>query len=250
MWGRRLHFKASLFLSILAVIVLLILISLGRWQIGRAEQKQVILDLQSSRSQLAATPLSNLDFAANELRYLPVSLHGKVDAEQQILIDNQVRNGRAGYFVLTPIKLANNKAVLLNRGWLPIGANRANLPNVDISAKTISSLGRLDHFPTVGIQLQGADQLSDHWPAVTQLINLHNVAERLGYEVLPYQVLMDTDQQHGYLRQWMMMKMGPKKHYGYAFQWFALALAWLVIYFVVTIKQGVKRDEYINKEST
>ena len=245
---RRIHFKATVLLSILAVIVLLLLINLGQWQVRRAEQKQALLDMQFARAGLPATSVQALDFKENNLRYLPVSLQGEADCEHQILLDNQVRQGRVGYFVLTPVKLSNNTAILLNRGWVALGADRSMLPKVQLDTSVLTALGRLDHFPTVGIVLKGADQLSSGWPSVTQIINLDHVAVRLGYKVLPYQVLMNDKQEHGYERQWLMMKMGPEKHYGYAFQWFSLAVAWVTIYFVVSIKLGVNRNEYSNKE--
>jgi len=65
---------------------------------------------------------------------------------------------------------------------------------------------------------------------------LKNVEKRLGYNVLPYQVLMDIDEPNGYEREWLPMRMGPEKHHGYAFQWFALSVAWIIIYLVLTIK--------------
>jgi len=245
----RLQVKLNVSLIILAGLMLLFLISLGQWQIRRAEQKQTLLDMQLARMSLPAKLIEELDFEKGELRYQPVRVEGDVDANHQILIDNQVRHGRVGYFVLTPIKLSNNTAILLNRGWVAQSDDRSRLPMVETELSFLSSQGRLDHFPVVAIELEGADKLSAGWPAVTQIINLDQVAEKLGYEVLPYQVLMDEQQEHGYDRQWLLMKMGPERHYGYAFQWFALAVAWVILCFLVSLKRG-ENNEYINKEST
>jgi len=245
----RLQIKVNASLIILAGLMLLFLISLGQWQIRRAEQKQTLLDMQLARMDLPARLIEELDFEKNQLRYLPVRVIGDVDARHQILIDNQVRHGRVGYFVLTPIKLSNNTAVLLNRGWVAQSEDRSRLPMVETKLSFLSSQGRLDHFPVVAIELEGADQLSTGWPAVTQIINLDQVAEKLGYKVLPYQVLMDEQQEHGYDREWFLMKMGPDRHYGYAFQWFSLAVAWVILCFLVSLKRG-ENNEYINKKST
>lgn len=243
MTARQLQFNTSWLLSILAVIVLWILISLAGWQVNRAEQKQALLDMQSERIGQAPTDVTKLDFSTSTLRYLPVLLQGTVDSNQQLLIENQVRHGQVGYFVLTPIKMANNKAILLNRGWVALGSDRSVLPDVAINITRLAVSGKLDYFPSVGIKLNGADNLTNSWPAVTHVINLEKVAARLGYDVLPYQVLMDSDQAYGYERQWLMMKMGPDKHYGYAFQWYAMALTWVIIYVVVSFKKGVRSNE-------
>lgn len=242
------YFKAHFFLTLLAILVLGLLLSLGFWQLERAQQKQDMLDLQAERIKLDPVDVESIPMPDDKLRYLPVTLSGQLDSEQQILIDNQIKQGRAGYFVLTPVKLNNNKAVLLNRGWVPLGIDRNTLPDVKISSTEVSVMGRLDHFPSVGIELEGADVLSVGWPAVTQTIDLNKVADRLGYDVMPYQVLLNNDQADGYERNWVALQMGPEKHHGYAFQWFALAFTWVVIYFLLTIKKGVKKNGIIDKK--
>ena len=173
------YFKARFFLTLLAILVLGLLLSLGFWQLERAQQKQDMLDLQAERIKLAPVDIASIPMPDDKLRYLPVTLSGRLDSEQQILIDNQIKQGRAGYFVLTPVKLDKNRAVLLNRGWVPLGIDRNTLPDVKITATKVSAVGRLDHFPSVGIKLEGADVLSDGWPAVTQTIDLNKVADRL-----------------------------------------------------------------------
>ncbi|ORU93514.1 MAG: cytochrome oxidase biosynthesis protein [Cycloclasticus sp. symbiont of Bathymodiolus heckerae] len=236
------QFKANLFLTVLAILVLALLVNLGYWQLNRAQEKQDILDLQSSRMDLKPVGLLGLELADKNLRYLPISVSGQIDMNRQILIDNQVRHGRAGYFVLAPIVLTSGEAILVNRGWVPLGFDRSVLPDIAAASKFVSMVGKLDHFPSVGIKLDGADELSAGWPAVTQVVDVKKVSHRLGYNVLPYQVLLNGDEPDGYDREWVPMKMGPEKHHGYAFQWFALATAWVVIYFVLTIKVGIKRE--------
>ncbi|ORU91181.1 MAG: cytochrome oxidase biosynthesis protein [Cycloclasticus sp. symbiont of Poecilosclerida sp. N] len=235
-------FKANLFLTVLAILVFFLLVSLGNWQLDRAQEKQDLLDLQTSRINLSPVEIKLLDMTQAGLRYLPVKLNGKFDVNRQILLDNQVRQGQVGYVVLTPLLLDENKAILVNRGWLPMSGDRNVLPNVDLKGESTSMMeGHLDHFPTVGIKLKGADVLSEGWPAVAQLVDVNKVSARLGYEILPYQVLLGSNESDGYDREWVPMKMGPEKNHGYAFQWFALSAAWVVLYFVVTIK--LKRKE-------
>jgi len=234
------QFKANLFLTILAILVLALLINLGNWQLSRAQDKQDILDLQAARLNLKPVGLSTVELTDNSLRYLPVSMTGELDTAQQLLIDNQVKKGRTGYFVLTPLKLESGGAILVNRGWVPTGLDRSLLPDVKLSESLVSLIGKLDHFPSVGIKLKGADELTIGWPSVTQVVDIKKVSARLGYDVLPYQVLLNNEEPNGYDRDWVPMKMGPEKHHGYAFQWFALATAWVVIYFVLTIKGGRK----------
>ena len=95
------QFKANFFLTLLALAVLALLLSLGFWQLDRAKQKQQLLDLQADRLLLDPVDLSSIDINEMNLRYLPVKTIGTLDAEHQILIDNQVRKGQVGYSVLT-----------------------------------------------------------------------------------------------------------------------------------------------------
>jgi Uncharacterized conserved protein len=91
------QFKANLFLTILALLVLIFLLRLGFWQLDRAQQKQDILDLQSARINLPAVDISTIRFDDKNLRYLPIKAEGFLDTDKQILIDNQVKNGQVGF---------------------------------------------------------------------------------------------------------------------------------------------------------
>ena len=233
-------------MTVLALAVLALLLSLGFWQLDRAKQKQQLLDLQAERLLLDPVDLSSIDINEISLRYLPVKTTGTLDVEHQVLIDNQVRKGQVGYSVLTPLRLNNDQAILLNRGWVAMGNDRNHLPDVKIPNIKAAFVGKLDHFPSVGIKLDLADVLSNGWPAVTQVVDVNNVGKRLGYRVMPYQLLLDKDEPYGYNREWVVMKMGPEKHHGYAFQWFALSVAWVTLYFVLTLKKGFKKDEFTN----
>ncbi|ORU89446.1 MAG: cytochrome oxidase biosynthesis protein [Cycloclasticus sp. symbiont of Poecilosclerida sp. M] len=230
-------FKANLLLTFLAILVLGLLLSLGVWQLDRADEKQALLDMQADRINLRPVDLSQVDLQDNDLRYLSVRALGVADTAHQILIDNQVKDGRVGYFVMTPLKLKSGRAVLLNRGWVAAGNDRRVLPKVALSIVEMLAVGKLDKFPSVGIKLKGADTLSEGWPAVVQLIDVGKVSKRLGYRVENYQMLLEGTQPYGFDRDWVPLKMGPEKHHGYAFQWFALALAWVTLYFVLTLKR-------------
>ena len=240
------QFKANFFLTLLALAVLALLLSLGFWQLDRAKQKQQLLDLQADRLLLDPVDLSSIDINEMNLRYLPVKTIGTLDAEHQVLIDNQVRKGRVGYSVLTPVRLNDEQAILLNRGWVAMGSDRNHLPDVKIPNIKTTLIGKLDRFPSVGIKLDMADVLSKGWPAVTQVIDVNKVGKRLGYQIMPYQLLLDKSEPHGYDREWVVMKMGPQKHHGYAFQWFALSAVWVTLYFVLTLKKGFKKDDFTN----
>ena len=125
---RRFHPRA---LPTLATIVAVaVFVSAGQWQARRMH------DRESLRAQFDAAALQDpvalgaLAESAdwNALRYRPVIATGHYDARRQVLVDNRIHDGHAGYHVITPLVLADGRTVLVNRGWTPQGASRATLP--------------------------------------------------------------------------------------------------------------------------
>jgi surfeit locus 1 family protein len=235
------HFKANPFLSLIAFLVLILFISLALWQIDRANEKQGLIDLQNLRMQQQPVALSTV-VMNNKQRYLPVYVYGELDHKQQILISNQVRNRQLGYYVLTPIKSKAGINVLVNRGWISATGSLQDLPDIEIAKQSVKLIGKLDTFPSVGITLEGADIPSKGWPTVVQAANTRILAKRLGYELAPYQLLLESGNIKTYDTEWVAFQMGPERHLGYAFQWFAMALALIIIYLVLSISIRKKTE--------
>ena len=111
-----------------------LLLNLGVWQLNRADEKRALLQLQGRQQGAETLVLSSTppDFSET-LLYQPIKALGRYDSDRQFLLDNQVNKGKAGYFVLTPFRLREgNTAVLVNRGWIPLGKNRADLPDIRV----------------------------------------------------------------------------------------------------------------------
>src|SRR5882757_6913886 len=126
------------------------LISLGRWQLRRADEKRVLFD-----SFAAGTDATRLiDLGTPKLpRYQHVEAAGHYDEARQILIDNMVNAERAGYFVITPFALQGGGWVLVNRGWIPLGSSRADRPAIPVAANARRIRGRADNLPSPGIRV-------------------------------------------------------------------------------------------------
>jgi len=215
----------------LAVVVLLpLFVSLGIWQLHRAEEKKTLMREREERQGLPVLR-SSAAFAAGENRYRRVEMAGEWDAEHQILLDNQIFNQQAGYQVLTPLRIAGTgEAVLVNRGWVPVGKDRRRLPALAIGQTSARVSGIIDKFPGVGFKLKGAEIPAPGWPAVAQLLDAQRLSERLGYRLLPYQVLLAADAPEGYARDWKQASLNPEKNQGYALQWFSFAGMLSILY--------------------
>ena len=208
--------------------LLALLLRLGFWQLSRAEEKRAFLANQHEKMQKEVLPITTLLAGNKDLRYRRVILEGHYDVKHQFLLDNQFHNGKVGYLVLTPFILAkNSQAVLVNRGWVLMNKDRKQLPNVNFMppAKKLSIVGVINHFPQVGLVLEGADEPGKGWPSVVQLIDVQKITNKLKQSILDFQVQLSADQSYGYVREWKInTPMPPEKHVAYAFQWFALAV--------------------------
>ncbi|MDD1620615.1 MAG: SURF1 family protein [Methylococcaceae bacterium] len=228
----------------LYVLLLALLCSLGFWQLGRAEQKRQFLQQQQTAAETAVLDLNRQPIGDVEsARYQKVLVSGRYDATHQFLIDNQILDGKPGYFVMTPFLLDQGKiAVLVNRGWVPLGADRKALPDVDIKTEVKRISGRINQFPPVGIKLKGAEIPTDGWPALVQVIDSRVLAARLAYDLYDFQIELDGEADEGYRRQWKSgSTIPPEKHLAYAVQWFGLALTLTGLFIWISSR---KRSEH------
>ncbi|MCK9396410.1 MAG: SURF1 family protein [Methylobacter sp.] len=226
----------------LAYLCLLpVLLALGMWQLDRSEQKRVLLKQQE---QAVATEILHLSAGiennAGILRYRQVEVTGRYDVAHQFLIDNQISGGKAGYFVLTPFVLTGEtKAVLVNRGWIPLNHDRSALPDLQISQAQAIITGRINHFPSVGIKLAGAETPTEGWPSVVQVVDSHVLAKKLGYSLFPFQIELAKELPDGFKREWQASTvMQPEQHTAYAIQWFALALTLTILFIWYSFKKN------------
>jgi surfeit locus 1 family protein len=236
------------FTTLLTLVLIALLISLGRWQLGRADEKRVLFD--SFAAGTDATRLIDLETPSLR-RYQHIEASGHYDQARQILIDNMVNAGRAGYFVITPFALTGGGWVLVNRGWVPLGASRAERPTIPVTSDTRQLRGRADNMPSPGIRMGTQEKLAPPYPVVAPYPTHAELAQLLGessWTKAADLVLLDPGEPDGYVRQWSAPGFPPMRHLGYAVQWFALALTLLVIYVVTNLRPAAGHGRDIAKD--
>lgn len=234
------RFKPQPLTTLIYICLLTALLCLGQWQLSRAEQKRVLLDKQSHEQTKPAIKLSAAPMnALPALRYQAVQLKGHYDGAHSFLLDNQISAGKVGYFVLTPFIDDNaGVAVLINRGWVQGNAQRNQLPQVPVDTQPRQLNARLNAFPSVGIIIDGAQIPSANWPSVLQVINEAQVAKKLGYAIMPFQLELNPNEPDGFKRDWQTNTlMPPQQHLAYAMQWFALALTLSALFIRYSFKK-------------
>ena len=232
-------FKLSFISFLFYLMVVTLLISLGFWQLGRADEKKVFLEKQKISAEKDNIDIkSALTTIPEDLRYRKIELTGEYDEQHQFLIDNQIVNGQAGYFVMTPLKIDGvNKTVLVNRGWVALNKDRQILPKLSVTTLNTTLKGRINNFPVVGIRLAGAEIPTEGWPSVVQVVDINILSKKLSVSLLPFQIELNAEMNNGYKREWKKSTiMPPEKHIAYAVQWFGLAITLTVLFIWFSIK--------------
>lgn len=252
MANRRFHF------SWIALIVALAVAASGAqlalWQLARAKQKETLLENIESRAKQPPFLLGTLNtlLSMADPDHYPVQLRGHFDNQHHLLLDNRLLNGVAGYYLLTPFitntatSTATNTQqwILINRGWLPRGPQRDQLPNIPPITGEATVTGNSYRYSSKTFTLAN-DNLADvQWPLRVQKIEMQAIGQLLGVELAPFEIRVTPDaklEQSAQLpRPWQNASkaiMGPQRHHAYALQWFALAAMALVVYIAASFRK-------------
>ena len=217
-------------LNLVALVLIVFLTSLGFWQLSRAQEKKVLLQSYAERTAhkpYAATELQ----APNDWRFFRVELTGKFDNAHTILLDNKTMNGVVGYEVYTPFKADDmNQAILIDRGFIPLGANRNEVPTIKPASEHNVTVSGMLNLPPRYVSLgQMLATKVAAWPLRVEYINLPKLANLTEYPLYPYVLNIDPKNPAAFKVEWQVNVMGPERHMGYAVQWFALALTLLIL---------------------
>lgn len=203
------------------------LLSLGGWQLQRAEQKRVWLQ------QLDDAPATTVTGALERLEHydwVPVRLEIELMPLKVFLLDNRTRQGRAGYEVVVPIRVDEGNWWLGSLGWIAAPPRREQLPEIELSRRWLRVDGVLSR-PLESVTL-AASQVEPGWPRRIQSLDIQQIREALAEPVEPLVLHLKTTVSEVILpRENIYTGIEPERHFGYAVQWFGLALAlvvWLI----------------------
>jgi len=240
------QFKPKLAPSIATLIVLPILMSLGFWQLERAELKQQQLDNYMARSEQKAmllTAANNLDaIKIADAKYRKFEVAGRYDVRHNFLIDNRVHQSQVGFYVVTPFVIENSKSVILvNRGWLKGKRYRADLPDFITTDEKITLKGT-GYVPSTNFFAVDNVKISNQsFPVIIQNIDFTAIREVLKMDLYPFILRLDPEDKTGFVRDWQVVTSSPEKSQSYAAQWFTMALVVLIIYISSSVRLKRKK---------
>lgn len=206
---------------------------LGVWQLDRAAQK---IALHDARQQQMALPPLTMDALPHDATAVPPLVHRSVRLQgvwlpgQTVYLENRQMNGRPGFYVVTPLRLDDGSVVLVERGWAPRDLmDRSRVPAALPPAGPVQPVqGRLALGPGRLYEFDGAAS-----GAIRQNLDLAAYARETGLPLRPFSVVQEDGPAapaDGLLRQWPAPAADVHKHYGYAFQWFALCALIIGLY--------------------
>jgi len=225
-------FRFRLIPFIVTVLLVALGCSLSFWQAQRAERKEAIEAKLKVRESLPAIELpSSVDINQNE--YTRVMVKGEFVKDWPIYLDNRPMNGVAGMYVLMPFKLqGKSQYVLVARGWIPRNPrDRTAIKESETPVGVIQIEGILKAHSGHVLQLGKGEPLQP-----SSLVQNLDVATFVKASQLPtYSFIIEqtSDTKDGLLRDWPRASTGSERHWGYAFQWLALA-GMALIFFLVT----------------
>jgi cytochrome oxidase assembly protein ShyY1 len=218
--------------TLAALALVAVTVSLGNWQMRRADEKRALHARHeaASRDAVVRVPAGDLDPASLEGRR--VVARGELLPRWTVFVDNRTHKGIAGFYVLSPLRMTGSERhVLVLRGWVASDPRqRSRLPDLATPAGEVEIEGiaqlDLEHVLELGRSAppgpqdrlwQNADVASfARWSglAMQPLVVRETVAPRVGAD----------ERDDGLVRDWPDPGSGVEKHLGYAFQWYALAV--------------------------
>ncbi len=241
-------FRAQQWLILIAAVIsVAITASLGVWQLGRAAFKEQLAAQISQRNQLPAlenTALNTSNFAAttpDEATWLQrrANVQGRWVHEETVFLDNRqmpvAGSPRVGFYVATPLAIeGGNRVIWVQRGWVQRDfQDRSKLPALPESADVVTVQGRLIEQVSRAYEMKDSASAPALSPSGPSRIWQNLPAVNLGSKALLPMALLQSAPEAGpdaLQRDWPAVDMGVAKHYGYAFQWFALSALLVILY--------------------
>jgi len=219
----------------LIIATLALLISLGFWQLDRADEKRAIEDQIASANSGDVEIVASTEFL-KEKEYYHVRLQGSYIDDKQFIYDNQIVDQISGYYVLTPLVLkGDSKAVLINRGFIPWNGRRDKLADIDIADKLTEVKVQISK-PVKRMELE-ASELTGDFPVLIQALDLDEISTIASLDFASVIGLLSPESDNGFVRQWEPYTGSIERHIGYAIQWFLMALVLAFIGIRLALKQ-------------
>lgn len=208
---------------------------MGFWQLERAAEKVLFLEKLEERTRSPVIDWSK-ERGVEGQTHRPFRLTGTY-TDRSFLLDNRISEGKPGYDVLSLFRLVTGEIVLLNRGWIKAGKYRQTLPDIDSPNEIVMIEGHF-YLPEGEIPILKDTPEEMGWPKRIQQVQweLIESSANVGAVVRSEFRLANEQQAGAYRTGWPKTVILPAKHMGYAYQWFGLSIALVLLTVFASIK--------------
>lgn len=235
-----LAFRTGFFLFILPFIILCLL--LGDWQLHRYQYKKNLLLTYQQRLASPAKIFSQITEPLTHLQFQPITAKGYYVNKLTMLVQNKFYKDQIGFEVLTPMRIASEKKLLLvDRGWIKALDNRL-APTIDKVTNEQHIKGYIKLLNEYQFTLGENILNSSSFPIIMQKIDINEISHITKQFFYPFIVRLDATQTNGFIRDWNIISVLPQRHMAYAVQWFIMAIT-LVIAFLFFCCQRINERE-------
>jgi surfeit locus 1 family protein len=231
----RYQYRPSLWPTLAAVVAIVATCALGNWQLGRGHEKAALAQRVADANREAPIAITGLEVNAEDVVWHRVEVRGRFEPRYAVLIDNRIVRGTPGYFVVMPLKIADSdRYVLVNRGWIAGTGLRTTLPQISTPEETLRITGLATVPSKHYLELSTATMEGKVW----QNLTLERYRTAMPIALQPFVIQQENDMTDGLVREWSAPDLGIDRHYAYAFQWFVMAAAILIIYGVTNVRKA------------
>lgn len=227
------RFSPSLLPTLAAIAAIALTASLGRWQLNRAAEKQTLQTEYEVKAKQPPENYRNINNSIETMRYKNIIVAGEFDSSAEIFLDNKFHLDKPGYHVITPLRMTDNRYILVNRGWVARETDYRIIPTVKIPQGSVTIEGVA--VPPSGKFLELSTQTVEG--KVWQNLVLSRYSEQTKLSVEPLVIQQRNDTGDGLQRVVERPDVGIAKHQGYAFQWFALSVGIFITYIATNTKR-------------
>jgi len=234
------RFQLSLWPTLAAVAGIALTFALGTWQLDRGHEKAALAERIKSAHRDALIAMPAAEIRAEDVQWRRVEARGRFEPKYAVLIDNRVLHGVPGYHVVMPLKLGTSERyVLVNRGWVAGTGARSQLPQIATPSGVVTVVGLATVPSRRYLELSTRIAEGNVWQNLT--LERYRAAVPIAIQAVVIQ--QENDLGDGLQRVWAPPDFGTNTHYGYAFQWFALAAAILIYYLVTHVRKRTQQPD-------
>lgn len=225
--------------TVLALAVALVCARLGIWQLDRLEQRKQSNAAVAERLAGATVTLWDVPQDTTGLLFRTVQIEGRYDVARTIVLRGRAHEGMPGVHVLTPLRLPDGSAVLVNRGWVP----SPDAATVDLAALPTPASGQVTGialpFHADGVAVADENSFRVTWT----ILDLAALRRQFPYALASFyvQALPADTGEATFPRPLPAPELDNGPHLGYAVQWFAFATIALVGWFTLVLRRSAPR---------